>query len=199
MMRIDTLLLLAFSAAGCGSATLGRPDGGGGASGGGEAGGGACDAVRALDRSCATAADCVAANHTTNCCGQVQAIGLSASELPRFQSLEARCDATYPACGCAAQQPYADDGSRLRFDDVAGVACLGGVCTTFALDCRAPCAAGKTCFSCANNATVFAACTTACATSAECTDPALPLCQSGSSGNTAGMFCTASGIACDTP
>jgi hypothetical protein len=26
----------------------------------------------------------------------------------------------------------------------------------------------------------------------------LPLCQFGSSGNRAGMFCTASGVACDT-
>jgi hypothetical protein len=26
----------------------------------------------------------------------------------------------------------------------------------------------------------------------------LPLCQFGSSGNTAGMFCTSSGVACDT-
>ena len=53
----------------------------------------------------------------------------SASATPiktQFQTLEAQCDATYPACGCAARQPTADDGSRLRFTEQAGVTCLAG-------------------------------------------------------------------------
>jgi hypothetical protein len=37
-----------------------------------------------------------------------------------------------------------------------------------------------------------------CATSTTCTDPTLPLCQNGTSGNVSGMYCTASGVACDT-
>jgi hypothetical protein len=44
----------------------------------------------------------------------------------------------------------------------------------------------------------FAACTTMCTASTDCHDSTLPMCQFGSSGNTPGMFCTASGVACDT-
>ena len=192
-MRIQLPILLVFSAGACGSSSLGGLDGGGGAGGSG-----ACQAVLALDRSCTTSADCVAVSHTTNCCGQEQVFGLRASEQVRFSTLEAQCDVTYPACGCAAQQPLADDGSRLQFQQTAGVTCAQGRCTTYVPDCGAPCATGKTCFSCTNHGSMFAACTTTCTGSADCHDAALPLCQSGSTGNTYGMFCTASNVACDT-
>jgi hypothetical protein len=201
MKRFDTAFLVAIAVAGCGSTTLGGPDGGGGAGGAGGTGAGPCQAVVALDRSCASAADCTAVFHTINCCGQAQAIGIRASELQRFTGLETQCNATYPACGCAAQAPFADDGSRLRFEDSAGVACVAGVCTTFVADCGAPCAAGTTCFSCANGPGKYAACTTECSDSGACADPARPVCQSGSSGNTQGQgkFCTTSSVVCDTP
>jgi hypothetical protein len=45
---------------------------------------------------------------------------------------------------------------------------------------------------------MFAACTTMCTAGTACPDAALPVCQYGSSGNTAGMFCTAANVACDT-
>jgi hypothetical protein len=174
--------------------------GGGGASGAGGAGGATspCQAVLALDRSCTTAADCFAGAHVTNCCGQMHFVGFRTSERTQFQTLEAQCDATYPACGCAAGQPTTDDGSRLRFDGQPGVTCLQGTCTTFVPDCGKPCATGTTCFSCSNHSSVFAACTTMCTGNTDCHDPSLPLCQNGSSGNTSGMFCTASNVACDT-
>lgn len=172
----------------------------GGAPGMGGAGGGAspCQAVLALGRSCTTAADCFAGQHVSNCCGQIEFVGFRISEQARFQDLEARCDATYPPCGCAAQAPLADDGSRLRINEKPGVTCQQGKCTTFVSDCAGPCPAGKTCFSCSNHSSVFAACTTACTGNAACTDPDLPRCQMGSSGNTSGMFCTASNVTCDT-
>jgi hypothetical protein len=131
----------------------------------------------------------------------VQFIGFRNSVQTQFQTLEAQCDATYPACGCAAGQPTTDDGSRLRFGDQAsqaGVTCLQGKCTTFVPDCGQPCGTGTTCFSCSNHNQLFAACTTMCADSTACTDPTLPLCQMGTSGNTAGKFCTAANVACDT-
>src|SRR6476646_2799075 len=117
-----------------------------GSTGGGGAGGttSPCQAVLALDRSCTTAADCFAGAHTSNCCGQVQFIGFRNSVKTQFETLEAQCDATYPLCGCAAQQPTADDGSRLRFDRQADVTCLQGKCTTFVPDCGQPCGAGTT-------------------------------------------------------
>jgi hypothetical protein len=182
-----------------GAAGAGR----GGSTGGGGAGGttSPCQAVLALDRSCTTTADCFAGAHTSNCCGQVQFIGFRNSVKTQLQTLEAQCDATYPACGCAAGQPTADDGSRLRFGaqaSQAGVTCLQGKCTTFVPDCGQPCGAGTTCFSCISKPTMFAACTTMCTDSNACLDPALPLCQMGTSGNTSGKFCTASNVACDT-
>jgi hypothetical protein len=152
--------------------------------------------VLALDRSCTTPADCFAGAHTTDCCGNGQFIGFRTSEQSRFQTLEAQCDATYPACGCPAGPPTADDGSRLRFSQQAGVTCLQGKCITFVPDCGQPCGAGTTCFSCVSKPTNFAACTTACTDSNECRDPALPLCQTGSSGNVSGKYCTAN-ITCD--
>jgi len=170
----------------------------GGSTGGGGAGGTSspCQAVLALERSCTTPADCFAGMHVSNCCGQVQFIGFANSTKTQFQALEAQCDAIYPACGCAAGQPTADDGSRLRFDQQAGVTCLQGKCTTFVPDCGQPCGAGTTCFSCASKPTMFAACTTTCTDSSACPDPTLPLCQMGSSGNVSGKYCTAN-VACD--
>ena len=177
----------------------GSAGGRGGSTGGGGAGGttSPCQTVLALDRSCTTAADCFAGAHTSNCCGQVQFIGFSNSVKTQFQTLEAQCDLTYPLCGCAAGQPAADDGSRLRFTDQAGVTCLQGKCTTFVPDCGQPCGAGTTCFSCISKPTMFATCTTMCADSNACLDPTLPLCQTGMSGNTSGKFCTAANVACD--
>ena len=192
-MRLQLFVFLGICAGACGSGSLGGPDGGGGTGGSG-----ACQAVLALDRSCTTSADCVAVSHTTNCCGQEQIFGLRATEQARFTTLEAQCDPTYPACGCAAQQPFVDDGSQVRFQGTAGVACVQGKCTTFVPECGAPCATGTTCFSCTNHGSMFAACTTTCTGSVDCHDAALPLCQSGSTGNTYGMFCTASNVACDT-
>jgi hypothetical protein len=154
--------------------------------------------VLALDRSCTTAADCFAGAHTSNCCGQVQFVGFRNAVKTQFQTLEAACDATYPACGCAAGQPTADDGSKLRFNQQADVTCLQGKCTTFVPDCGQPCATGTTCFSCANHQLMFAACTTMCADSNACADPTLALCQMGSSGNTSGKFCTGANVTCDT-
>lgn len=182
-----------------GSAGSGGRGGAGGSTGGGGTGGTSpCQAVLALDRSCTTPADCFAGAHTTDCCGNGQFIGFRTSEQARFQTLEAQCDATYPACGCPAQQPTADDGSRLPFNQQAGVTCLQGKCTTFVPDCGVPCGAGTTCFTCSNHTNVYAACTTTCTDSNQCATAALPLCQMGMSGNVAGKYCTAANVLCDS-
>jgi hypothetical protein len=116
----------------------------------------------------------------------------------RFQAIESQCDATYPPCGCAAGQPMTDDGSHLEFGGQAAVACVQGICTTYVSDCGKPCGAGTTCFTCANHLALFAACTTACTATTACPDASLPKCQTGTSGNIAGMYCTASNVTCDT-
>lgn len=180
-------------------------NGGGGAGGrGGTAGHGGvggtspCAAVVALDRSCQSVSDCFAAVHQVNCCGQRTYLGLRTSAQSSYSSLEPQCKQTYPACECAEQPPTTDDGSRVKFDQTPGVACVQGVCTTFVPDCGAPCKAGTTCFSCMSHSTMYAACTTMCVDDPICPDSTMPLCQYGSSGNTYGTFCTATGVACDT-
>ena len=202
-MSRPAAVVLLFVGLGCGAGS--SLTGGGGASGsggaggtGGSAGATACQAIAALDHSCTADADCVAVKHVANCCGTARVIGLRGTEAAKFQQLEPTCDGSYPACGCATAPTATDDGSIIKDGTSAGVTCLQGTCTTFVPACGQPCASGKTCFSCSNRTTLFAACTTMCATSTTCTDPTLPLCQNGTSGNVSGMYCTASGVACDT-
>ena len=164
----------------------------------------ACQTIDDLDRSCTVDADCVAVAHTSNCCEQRRYIGIRATEKDRFAANEPSCDASYPACGCAARSPMMDDQSVDNRPTVqAGVTCLLGICTTFVRDCGKPCASGTTCFSCSNHSQLFAACTTQCmdkSLSSDCPSTALPLCQAatGTPGNTNGTFCTAADVACDT-
>src|SRR6185437_6765118 len=179
-----------------GSAGSAGHGGAGGA--GGAAGASPCQAVLALDRSCTTATDCFAAEHQTNCCGQREFVGMNTAGQAPYQSLEAKCDAMYPACGCAEGAPTTDDGSTIQFNETPGVACVQGVCTTYATECGKPCAAGTTCFSCSNRSQLFAACTTKCTASTDCQDPTLPMCQGATVGDTSNLFCTASGVACGT-
>jgi hypothetical protein len=191
--------------AGGGSAKGGAPGvdgaaGTGGTSGAIDGGVSACQIIDALDRSCTVDADCVAVKHTSNCCGQIRYIGIRATEANRFAANEPACDASYPACGCASRSPFMDDGSVDNRPTVqAGVTCQLGTCTTFVHDCGKPCASGTTCFSCSNHAQLFAACTLPCASGVACPSSLnLPLCQTGSSGNVSGTFCTAAGVACNT-
>jgi hypothetical protein len=183
-----------------GNAGGGGIGGNSGSAGRGGTGGAAspCQAVLALDRSCTSAADCFGGGHTTDCCGNSRFIGFNNAVKTQFQTLEAACVAGYPACGCPAGPPTADDGSVLGFSRQPGVTCLQGKCTTFVPECGQPCATGTTCFSCGSHNQIFAACTRMCADSAACTDPTLPLCQMGASGNTVGKFCTAANVQCDT-
>jgi len=181
-----------------GAPGTGGGSGSGGAPGTGGAGGAsACQAIAALDRSCSTNDDCVAEQHVANCCGTLRDIGVRASQAAAFATLEAACVASYPACRCPVVATTTDDGSIIKSDAKAGVACVAGVCTTFVPDCGHPCAAGTTCFTCVTHLTMYGACTVACANSDACHDPALPRCQQGTSGNVSGMYCTATNITCD--
>jgi hypothetical protein len=176
--------------------------GAGGTTGRGGAGGAtnACLAIPSLGRSCATVADCFAAITYADCCGRQRYVGLNVGEQARYATLQAQCELLWPACACPTGPTTTDDGSVLRQGTTAGIACVQGTCTTYVPDCAGPCPSGLTCFSCQVKTTLYAACTTACnvASSSDCTDPARPLCQAGTSGNVAGTYCTAAGTACDT-
>jgi hypothetical protein len=173
-----------------------------GTAGRGGAGGAtnACLAIPSLGRSCATVADCFAAVTYADCCGRRRHVGLNVGDQARYATLQAQCELLWPACACPTGPTTTDDNSVIREGTTAGIACVQGTCTTYVPACAGPCPSGLTCFSCQDKTTLYAACTTACsvASSSDCTDPARPLCQAGTSGNVAGTYCTAAGTACDT-
>jgi hypothetical protein len=98
-----------------------------------------------------------------------------------------------------------DDGSTesrtsLTPPTQPSVDCVAGTCTSYVTECGAPCPTGTVCFSCQTAGKRYAACTTECLdpkSNADCKNAALPLCQTGTTGNVAGNYCTASDIACD--
>jgi hypothetical protein len=83
-----------------------------------------------FDRSCSTAEDCVAVEHTTNCCGGGLIYAINADERQAFDAAESTCDSQYPPCGCAAQDLDVEDGTQVSFqwDAQIGVTCDDGSC-----------------------------------------------------------------------
>jgi hypothetical protein len=189
-MKSHALALAPFLAfLGCGSTLGSGPDGGGGS--GGSA---ACQQIATLDQTCTTDGDCVAVLHTTSCCGSASWLGLRATESQRFATLESACDRTYPACGCAAGAPTTDDGSTIAFGGSAAVTCQGGVCKTYSPACGQPCAAGKSCLSCGQDAG-SATCSLRCTSDTSCTEAPYTTCQFGFGGG----VCTDPGRICTGP
>jgi hypothetical protein len=87
----------------------------------------ACSKVTSYPTACMTAADCTFGIHTINCCGSTHAMGFNKSAASSFAADEKACDATYPACGCAAF-PTVDDFGKQGTE--FAVDCQMGVCTT---------------------------------------------------------------------
>lgn len=142
-----------------------------------------------LDRSCARASDCVVAQHMVDCCGTMTAFGLNAKDEQRFKLAERKCAATFPACGCAPGPTQIDDGSEAFVGTGIEVACHQGTCTTYLEGCGEPCSGGRRCYHCMTDQQQdYFACSTACQSDAECTDPALPKCAPSRYGAT---FCAA--------
>lgn len=83
-----------------------------------------------LDKSCATAADCVVVQHMISCCGTEVAIGLAATSKAAFDSAELACTGGYPGCGCAAQPTAAEDGRNVTMGAIA-VRCTEHRCATY--------------------------------------------------------------------
>lgn len=123
--------------------------------------GSTCAQVDALDRGCATDADCVSAIHAADCCGTYAAIGFASSEADDYARLEPLCDASYPPCGCAARPTTTDSGEMVSSPSDVRVACVtrgtGAVCLTYVAmrppndeacgrNCQ-PCCGGSACLS----------------------------------------------------
>jgi len=179
-----------------GSAADGGGSGSGGASGNDAASetGAVCNKDLTFDRSCQTAADCVAAGRMVNCCGQISYMGIHQSELARFATNESACESTFPPCGCAVAYNLVDDGSKVPAAERALVTCVAGLCATYREACGAPCAAGQSCHSCTDHLMTYNACSPSCQ-DAPCPDSARPQCQADQWGE---KFCTEASVACGT-
>jgi hypothetical protein len=155
--------------------------GAGGISGvGGGGGASACAQAASTDRSCTTDADCVLVLHTTNCCGSAVWMGIRSTAQPRFQTLEAACDRSYPACGCAAFGSTTDDGSLIGLggntSTRVGVTCDAGTCRTFAEACAHLCAAGRSCATCTVAGKTTGTCALHCMAAKDCTEAPATTC-----------------------
>jgi hypothetical protein len=98
-------------------------------------GGRACTQATEVRRSCDDDWDCVAALHVTDCCGSAVWLGIRASAVTSFDTLEAACERSYSDCTCAALPPTADDGSVVRAvdEDAVSARCQHGACETFSI------------------------------------------------------------------
>jgi hypothetical protein len=181
-------------AGGAGGVTGGGGSGGAGGTGGATGAGGvgatggtggasACQEAVAVDRKCTLDSECVAVMHTTNCCGAAIWLGINTSAADHFSSLEKMCDASYPACGCAAGQPVAEDGSLIPFGEAAGVTCAAGTCKTFSELCGHSCDKARTCLTCGPKNVEKSICSLRCSTDNDCIDPIYTKCLPGFGGS----------------
>lgn len=85
-----------------------------------------------FERGCSSADNCVLVLHTVDCCGTQLAMAINHSEVERFNSAEAACDAQYPACGCAGQGVRLEDGTVVDFasSDQIAAQCKDGTCSS---------------------------------------------------------------------
>ncbi len=85
-----------------------------------------------FEKACVKASDCVVEMHQLNCCGTQAALGITKSGASRFKAAEKVCDAQFPKCGCATQQPKAEDGTVGRSAGDFVAKCVNRECTTTA-------------------------------------------------------------------
>jgi hypothetical protein len=84
-----------------------------------------------FERTCTSPSDCVAVTHTLDCCGSKRVMGIASREQARFGADEAACAPGFPACGCPAQLPAADDGTHPTTGHTTPtVLCSAGQCAT---------------------------------------------------------------------
>jgi hypothetical protein len=162
---------------------------------GGNAGANACAALSALDRSCATAADCVVFPRQSDCCGSTLYTAIRAVDVAAASALEKQCGPSMGACPCCAtcSDLSSDDGSRLMSAAEVQVTCANGKCVTFSSACGQPCGSAQSCFSCSDHTSTYVSCATACTqTGNACASGTT--CQVG----TNGTFCAPSTVACGT-
>jgi hypothetical protein len=171
--------------AGSGGASSGGAGGAGtgGTATGGAGGSAACQQASSLDSSCLVDSDCVAVNHTTNCCGAAVWLGINKAGAQAFSTFESACDASYPRCGCGSGVPTASDGSSIGFGVTAEVTCQGGVCKTYASACGHPCETGRSCITCGAMDAGTSVCTLQCPSGTGCTEAPYTKCQSSMNGS----------------
>ena len=92
----------------------------------------ACEVVDAgYDKTCAIDDDCAIGIHQIDCCGSMAAIGMNASELPRFEREESLCRESLPICDCPTRPTETEDGNSAFDHDQIRVRCVDERCGTY--------------------------------------------------------------------
>lgn len=96
-------------------------------------GGPAPASTKTYHRSCSTKASCAIGYHLADCCGRAVALGVEASEKPRFEANGRICGNSFVTCDCAAGPTLVEDGEASRSADNSDidVACVAGACRTY--------------------------------------------------------------------
>jgi hypothetical protein len=87
---------------------------------------------------CSNDSDCTFLLHQTDCCGNSTWVGVAKSQKVEVQACEDAARSKFPACGCPASQPKAEDGSLIDFSGMPAVHCVdrtssSGICKTSAM------------------------------------------------------------------
>jgi hypothetical protein len=98
--------------------------------------GGPDAATQTYRRDCTTASDCAIGVHLNNCCGQQIALGVRASEKPRFDD-GGGCGGEPALCECAPGPTLTDDGETTSYNDPVAVTCTMENCNSY------PCTIGR--------------------------------------------------------
>lgn len=81
-----------------------------------------------VSKACAADGDCGLAFHQTDCCGSLDAFGVSLDSIGAFNETEAMCAATFPGCGCAPMPTIAEDGDPAQDYNAVVVHCVDNLC-----------------------------------------------------------------------
>lgn len=87
----------------------------------------------AYTQRCAINSDCAFVLHQSDCCGNIQAIGIEAPLRAPYEAAEMMCRPGYPRCGCPTRGIHADDDQWTFTSTSVGVRCTANRCTTYVL------------------------------------------------------------------
>lgn len=81
-----------------------------------------------VGKECVVDEDCALVFHQTDCCGTLDAYGVSQASADAYNQTEAMCAAQFPACDCAQMPTDAEDGNSTQDNNAIVVQCVQNQC-----------------------------------------------------------------------